>query len=52
MGPKDFPAKARSEVSRRAFVAAATAVGAVSWTNLTIFTASAQAPLRVLAWPG
>src|SRR6188474_1747791 len=52
MGPKDFPAKARSEISRRAFVAAATAAGAVSWTNLTIFTASAQAPLRVLAWPG
>ena len=47
------PAKARSEISRRAFVAAATAAGAVSWTNLTIINkASAQAPLRVLAWPG
>jgi len=53
MGTKNsVPAKARSEISRRAFVAAATAAGAVSWTNLTIFQASAQAPLRVLAWPG
>ena len=46
---KSVPAKSKADVSRRAFVAAATAAGAVSWTNLTIFTASAQAPLRVLA---
>jgi spermidine/putrescine transport system substrate-binding protein len=54
MGTRDKSdtAKSKSAVSRRAFVAAATAAGAVSWTNLTIFTASAQAPLRVLAWPG
>lgn len=49
----DASARGGSSISRRAFVAAAAAAGAVSWTNLTIINrAQAAGPLRVLAWPG
>ena len=53
MGPTDsVPAKARSEISRRAFVAAAAAAGAVSWTNLTIINKARAARRRCAFLPG
>jgi spermidine/putrescine transport system substrate-binding protein len=43
-----------SGLSRRSFIAAAAAAGAVSWSNLTIISKAKAAgkTLRILAWPG